>query len=60
MIRREFIVQLDGVRFVYGVPERGPTGNDGVDVFRGGGPGEMGRNKRGPSPTCLLAGVERL
>ena len=38
MIRREFIVQLDGVRLVDGVPERGPASNDGFDVFRGSGP----------------------
>jgi hypothetical protein len=38
VIRREFIVQLDGVRLVDGVPERGPASNDGFDVFRGGGP----------------------
>lgn len=38
VIRRELIVQLDGVRLVYGVPERGPASKDGVDVFRVGGP----------------------
>lgn len=42
VIRREFIVQLDGVRLVYGVPERGPASNDGVNVFRVGGPGGGG------------------
>ena len=31
-------MQLDGVRLVDGVPERGPASNDGFDVFRGGGP----------------------
>jgi hypothetical protein len=32
-------VQLDGVRLVDGIPERGPSSNDGLDVFRVGGPG---------------------
>ena len=45
VIRREFVVQLDGVRLVDGVPERGPASNDRVDVFRAGG---SGRNTRGP------------
>ena len=60
MIRREFIVQLDGVGLVDGVPERGPASNDGFDVFRGSGPmvGKgLGRNGTGPT-TRLLAGVE--
>jgi hypothetical protein len=39
VIRREFIVQLDGVRLVDGIPERGPSSNGGFDVFRVGGPG---------------------
>jgi hypothetical protein len=42
VIRREFIVQLDGMRLVDGVPERSPASNDGVDVFRVGGPGGDG------------------
>ena len=62
MIRREFIVQLDGVRLVDGVPERGPAGNDGFDVFRGGGPGTMEHTDtdtyEGSPPTYLLAGVK--
>jgi hypothetical protein len=56
VIRREFIVQLDGMRLVDGVPERSPASNDGVDVFRGGGPG-MGLNGTG---LALLAGVREL
>ena len=51
MIRREFIVQLDGVRLVDGVPERVPAGNDGFDVFRVGGPGGgLGQDTRGVPP----------
>jgi hypothetical protein len=60
VIRREFIVQLDGVRLVDGVPERVPASNDGFDVFRVGSPGVgVGRDTRGP-PTRLLAGVKDL
>jgi hypothetical protein len=54
VIRREFIVQLDGVRFVDGVPERGPASNNGVDVFRIGGPETTGHG--GVEGSHLLVG----
>lgn len=41
VVRRQFVVQLDGVRLVDGVPERGPASNNGVYVFRVGGPVEL-------------------
>jgi hypothetical protein len=51
VIRREFVVQLDGVRLVDGVPERVPTSNDGFDVSRVGGPGEwVGTGHKGVPP----------
>jgi hypothetical protein len=34
VIRPKSLVQFDRVRFVYGVPERHPVGDYGVDVFR--------------------------
>jgi hypothetical protein len=34
VIRPKLLVQFDCVRFVYGVPERHPVGDYGVDVFR--------------------------
>jgi len=40
VIRREFVVQLDGVRLVDGVPKRSPASDNGVDVFRVGIPGK--------------------
>ena len=66
MIRREFVVQLDGVRLVDGAPERIPASNNRVDVFRAGGSGT--KTKTGATPprgkgwptrfhfSCLLAG----
>ncbi len=59
VIRREFIVQLDGVRFVDGVPERGPASNNGVYVFRIGGPETMGHGGW-RVPVYLLADVKTL
>jgi hypothetical protein len=47
VIRREFVVQLDGVRLVDGVPKRSPASDNGVDVFRVGSPG-MGPWGRSP------------
>ena len=40
VIRPKFLVQFDSVRFVYGVPERHPVGDDGVDIFRRRLPGK--------------------
>jgi hypothetical protein len=54
VIRREFIVQLDGVRLVDGVPERVPASNDGFDVFRVGGPRGGWDGTRGGPPHSLV------
>jgi hypothetical protein len=54
VIRPEFVVQLDGVRLVDGVPQRLPARDDGVDVFRVGGPG--GRQVTGMSVLFPLGG----
>jgi hypothetical protein len=48
VIRREFVVQLDGVRLVDGAPERIPASNNRVDVFRAGGSGT--KPKTGATP----------
>jgi hypothetical protein len=67
VIRRQFVVQLHGVRLVDGVPERGPASNNRVDVFRASGSGKnktktgatTPRGKGWPtraSAACLLVG----
>ena len=40
VVRRQFIVQLDGVWLVDGIPERLSASDDAVDVFRVGIPGK--------------------
>jgi hypothetical protein len=67
VIRRQFVVQLHGVRLVDGVPERGPASNNRVDVFRAGGSEKKNKTKNRSHRTtrervahtrvsCLLAG----
>lgn len=50
VIRRQFVVQLHGVRLVDGVPERGPASNNRVDVFRAGGSEKNKKNKKQEPP----------
>lgn len=58
VIRREFVVQLDGVRLVDGVPERGSASNNRVDVFRAGGSGRNTRDRRSSqSVACWRGGA---
>jgi hypothetical protein len=40
VVRRQFIVQLDGVRLVDGVPQCLPASDNRVDAFRVGSPGK--------------------
>ncbi len=57
VVRREFLVQLDVVRLVDGIPERLPASDDVVDVFRVDSPGKEATRERVP---LLVGGHQTL
>jgi hypothetical protein len=59
VVRRQFIVQLDGVRLIDGIPERLSASDDAVDVFRVGIPEERQR-RVSPSARRRAAKLEQM
>jgi hypothetical protein len=60
VVRREFLMQLDGVRLVDRIPERLPASDDVVDVFRVDSPGKEATRERVPSARWRASNLEQV